>query len=164
MSSVPAGKRKWKCPECGSESFLSITQLDPIACDACLAKMKNAGKTESITKQVLAGPMGMWQAIPELVKLGLIFAALIGGLLVGFAGGYVVARLTVPHVREVVRDDIGTKSDGETSNNPSSISETEDTRPNPPGYKWNKGRRHKDGTVGQGYWSKDPNYKGDTKK
>jgi hypothetical protein len=35
--------------------------------------------------------------------------------------------------------------------------ETEE-RPDPPGpgYKWVKGRKHKDGTYGKGHWAKDP--------
>ena len=165
MSSVPAGKRSWKCPECGGESLLSVTQLDPMACDVCLARMKEAGKSPVVPSvaDAVAGPIGIWRALPEAVKLGAVFVALV----IGFVVGYVAENALKPRA-------IGTASrphhskvelhakETDSSENATSEEHAE-TRPDPPGpgYKWVQGRKHKDGTRGEGHWAKDPRYKGD---
>lgn len=122
MSSIPAGKRSWKCPECGQEVLLSTTQLDPIACDTCLSKMKSGGKAaagNAITDAV-AGPMGIWQGLPEITKLAAVAIA----LAIGFAGGYFVGssgtgptkpvKSHLPEKRSVHSDDPLPASDHST--------------------------------------------------
>ena len=148
-----AGMRSWKCPECGRDVPLAVTQLDPIACDACLAKMKGGSSSSagSDVSSAVAGPLGTWQALPEMVKLGAVAAALIVGLLIGFIAGQAMSPRSADsnggpsHAKEVVADE-----------------EPEERPPAPgPGYKWVRGRIHKDGTRGSGHWAKDPFYHGD---
>ena len=158
MSSVPAGKRSWKCPECGDELLLSVTQLDPIACEACLTKMKtgsNAGAGGGLT-QMSAGPLSVWQALPETVKLGIAAATFLVGLLMGLTMGFFVGKATAPHVI-AGPGNVGEKQSREI------IEEKEEERPEQPGpgYKWVRGRTRQDGSRGPGHWAKDPFYKGD---
>ncbi len=164
MSSIPAGQRSWKCPQCGGEVLLSTTQLDPIACPACMAKLKSG---QSATNQGLAGavagPLAIWQALPETTKLGIVAAA----LGIGFLGGYVVGKATppesvhTPRAATQSRETLHPKST--TSVEDSSSDEGVEDRPAAPGpgYKWVQGRKHKDGTRGTGHWAKDPRYQGD---
>src|SRR5271163_1077263 len=93
MSTVPPGKRSWKCPECGSEVLLSITQLDPIACDACLTNMKGSGQSGALpaVPDLIAGPLGLWTSLPEIMKFGIAAA----GLVIGFLVGYIAGQATV---------------------------------------------------------------------
>ena len=91
MSSVPAGKRRWNCPDCGDEVLLSVTQLDPMACPECLAKLKGSGsvkKSEGGAAGSVRNAVQLWQAQPEIVKLaGVGLIALLLGLLIGFVAG-----------------------------------------------------------------------------
>lgn len=154
MSSDSAGMRTWKCPECGRELQLSMTQLDPIACETCLARMKGKkGSKSSATgsPDAAAGPLGMWQSLPETFKLAAVAGAFVVGMLIGFIAGQALSPRSVSsssestHNKEVVAED-----------------EPEDRPPAPgPGYKWVRGRTRKDGTRGSGHWAKDPFYKGD---
>jgi DNA-directed RNA polymerase subunit RPC12/RpoP len=160
MSSVPAGKRSWKCPECGDDLFLSVTQLDPIACEACLTKMKTGSSAGSGAggglTQMSAGPFSVWQALPETAKLGIAAAAFMVGLLIGLTMGFFVGRATVPRTIAGSGGAIGKQGGG-------IIEEKEEERPEPPGpgYKWVRGRTRQDGSRGPGHWAKDPFYKGD---
>lgn len=150
-----ARTRSWRCPECGNEIPLAVTQLDPIACDACLAKMtsRGGGSAGAELSKPIAGPLAIWQNLPETVKLLAVATALLIGLLMGFIAGQATSRQSPQtstaassHEKEVVVAD----------------EETEDRTPAPgPGYKWVKGRTRKDGTRGPSHWAKDPNYKGD---
>jgi hypothetical protein len=165
MSSVPAGKRSWKCPECGGEVLLSMTQLDPLACDACLAKMKSghkSGTTQGIAGAI-AGPLGIWQALPETTKLGLVFVALVIGLLIGYVAGKATPPEPIGARTGTARTRETTHSNSTTADDDSTSKEILEDRPDPPGpgYKWVQGRKHKDGTRGSGHWAKDPHYKGD---
>lgn len=159
MSSVPAGKRLWKCPECGNEVQLSVTQLDPLACDACLAKMKSKGSSTGPIADAAAGPLAIWSALPEVVKLGAVVVGLIAGLVIGYIAGQVTAASSKPEQKQ--------HSSSHTSEHAANDEDTPEddpaTRPPAPGpgYKWMPGRKHKDGTRGDGYWAKDPHYKGD---
>lgn len=155
MSSVAAGKRSWKCPECGSEEQLSVTQLDPMACEACLEKMRGgrvSANAESHTAPT--GPMGIWHSLPDMTKLAVVAIAFIAGLLLGLTLGYFAGRSAAP-IQNTPRTD--------ASRQPAPvIVEKAEERPAPPGpgYKWVRGRERKDGTRGPGYWAKDPHYKG----
>jgi len=157
VSSVPAGKRSWRCPECGAEVLLSMTQLDPMACDACLAKMKggvNSSAGHGVGDAV-AGPLGMWQALPEIVKLGIVVVALVLGFVSGLLVGFIAGRATASHPS-------GSRSESTRSAEATPAEEPEDRPPSPgPGHKWVRGRIRKDGTRGAGHWAKDPYYKGD---
>ena len=171
MSSVPAGKRSWKCPECGKEVLLSTTQLDPFACDDCLAKMKAGGSSGSgnVVTDAVAGPLAMWQALPEMTKFGAVALALVVGLLIGYVAGQAMSTLDPPPSRhESARPSESTHpsesphANDSTSKEASAVEEPE-ARPDPPGpgYKWVRGRIRKDGTRGTGHWAKDPFYRGD---
>ena len=145
--------RSWKCPECGRDVQLAVTQLDPIACDACLARMKG-GRSSSAGSDIskaVAGPLGTWQALPEMIKLAAVAAALVVGLLIGFIAGQAMSTHSADsgaqpsHNKQVVVTD-------EPEERPAAPG---------PGYKWVRGRTHKDGSRGPGHWAKDPFYKGD---
>ncbi|HEY0983360.1 MULTISPECIES: hypothetical protein [unclassified Schlesneria] len=154
MSSSAAGKRSWKCPECGTEELLSVTQLDPIACDVCLERMRGGNSSGSGTQT--SGPLGIWQSLPEITKLVIVAIAFITGFLLGLTLGFLAGKSVSPP--PVVSSDKGTAS-------PALPVPTakEEERPDPPGpgYKWVRGRQRKDGTRGPGYWAKDPHYKGE---
>jgi DNA-directed RNA polymerase subunit RPC12/RpoP len=147
MSSVSSGKRNWKCPECGSDIQLSMTQLDPIACDTCLSRMRGGSKAER-TSDASVGPIGLWQALPETTKLAVVAIGFVLGLLLGLFTGYTLGRSQSPESSGHVRIE--------------KQEEQEEVRPEPPGpgYRWVRGRERKDGTRGPGHWAKDPNYKG----
>jgi hypothetical protein len=148
-----AGTREWKCPECGKVVELSVTQLDPMACDACLAKHKSrtASSPTTALTQAVSGPLGLWTSLPEIVKLGAVVVGLVIGLLVGFIAGQAMAPVrsagpAAGHPKE--KDDVPVAD------------EREERPPAPgPGYHWVRGRLRKDGTRGDGHWAKDPNYK-----
>lgn len=152
MATPPAGKRAWSCPDCGSEVFLSITQLDPMACEACLTKMKGGSPAKTTSESSATGEtgtLGGLAAQPDLIKLGMVGAiGLVVGLLLGGMMGFFAGRATAP------------KATTTTAVERPDDSPNESTRPGP-GYIWVKPRLHKDGTYGEGYWRKDPNYKGD---
>lgn len=157
MASIPSGMRSWKCPECGSEVLLSMTQLDPIACDACRGKVKGTpANTDRSATTASAGPLGIWQALPETTKLAIVAMSFVVGLLVGLMAGFVAGKATAPQVTA--------SSSAERKVLPEI--EKEEERPDPPGpgYKWVRGRERKDGTRGPGHWAKDPFYKGDDGK
>ena len=161
MSSVPAGKRSWKCPDCGAEVLLSVTQLDPIACETCLAKVKGKPRPTAeagvITEAKTTGPLGVWTALPETTKLVIAAVAFVIGLLLGLMVGFAAGKATAPRIVQ----GSGTES---SKSSPVPV-ETEEERPEPPGpgYKWVRGRERKDGsgTRFPGHWAKDPLYKGE---
>lgn len=155
MSSVAAGKRSWKCPECGGEELLSITQLDPMACDACLEKMRGGrGSANSGTNLGPVGPMGIWQSLPEMTKLAIVAVGFVGGLLLGLTLGFFAGKSMAP--APITHENPNSRQSAPV------IVEKEEERPDPPGpgYKWVRGRERKDGTRGSGHWAKDPFYKG----
>ena len=163
MSSVPAGKRRWNCPDCGSEVLLSITQLDPMACPECLAKLKGNSavkKSEAGAAGSVGSAVSSLQALPEIAKLaGVGLVALVLGLLIGFVAGRVTALEPV-----VSRDSSPTRSnstrsaDREEERDAQADAPDESTRPGP-GYKWVKGYTRKDGVKVKGHWARDPNYR-----
>lgn len=157
--SVPAGQRSWKCPECGKETLLSVTQLDPVACPDCLAKMSNAGKTSA--SEIVAGPMATWASLPETIKLGAVVLALVAGLIIGYVVGTLVAKSSSTSVPSHSRQSSPAQSDTTDVSVPAHQEEERPPAPGP-GYKWVSGRLRKDGTRGAGHWAKDPRYKGDT--
>ncbi|MDB5342640.1 MAG: hypothetical protein JWP89_1017 [Schlesneria sp.] len=147
MVDVPAGKRLWKCPDCGREVVLSVTQLDPLACEECLAKLKGNRSPTAAAAAPLALP-----GLPLLLAIG-------GGLLViGLIIGFVAGRMSVPPP-PFVRP---TRPAGETARS------TEPTSPDAPveddgpdeatrpgaNYKWVRGYTRKDGVKVKGHWSK----------
>lgn len=152
MSAVPSGKRQWKCPECGGERLLSMTQLDPIACESCVAKMKGAPPADRDVPQTGVGPLQVWQAFPDTTKLVIVAIAFALGLLLGLTLGFLVGKA------------VTSKAVVSGHESPGAIQiEKEEERPEQPGpnYKWVRGRERKDGTRGPGHWAKDPFYKGD---
>ena len=153
MADIAAGQRKWKCPDCGTEVLLSITQLDPMACDACLAKLKQ-GRSKPVKTAVPGMP-----ALPS----GLLSLLVVGGamLVFGLAIGFVLGRISAPApVIRPTRPDDETKAPGRSSE-PATEAETEapdeSTRPGD-GYKWVRGHTRKDGVKVKGHWAKDPNF------
>ncbi|MCC7424560.1 MAG: hypothetical protein IT428_30195, partial [Planctomycetaceae bacterium] len=75
---MPTDTRKWVCPECGKTVELSIFQLDPLACEECLAKRKQKSTEASAVEAV--------RTMPDFVKLaGALLVGLVLGLGVGFA-------------------------------------------------------------------------------
>lgn len=154
MASIPSGMRSWKCPECGGEVLLSVTQLDPIACDACRGKTKSPtpAANSSVTTGT-AGPLGIWQALPESTKLVIVAGAFVVGLLIGLMAGFAVGKAVAPSAPASTAVEHKTVP----------VIEKEEERPDPPGpgYKWVRGRVQKDGTRAPGHWAKDPFYKGD---
>lgn len=167
---IPAGQRSWKCPECGKEVLLSVTQLDPIACDACLAKLRGAGKSSGgdAVAEVVAGPFGLWKALPETTKLGAVVIALLAGLGIGYLLGSTLTKGAAPAPTAASRPhdrspSHSTKPADDDHSEVATPESKEDERPPKPGpgYKWVQGRKRKDGTRGDGHWAKDPYYKGD---
>ena len=165
MSSIPEGMRQWKCPECGTTVLLPITQLDPMACDACLAKMKTGRRSSSTADSSKdSPPVGVWNGLPEAVKAALVIVALILGGGVGFVAG----RMTAPKPAPVIHESSHSQSRphtepvaSESAPDDAPAHELKEPRPAPPGpgYKWVSGRLRKDGTRGEGHWAKDPRYK-----
>jgi hypothetical protein len=100
-----------------------------------------------------AGPMSVWQALPETAKLGIAAAAFLVGMLMGLPLGFFVGRATAPKV-------IASSGNVIERQNGGIIEEKEEERPEPPGpgYKWVRGRTRQDGTRGPGHWAKDPFY------
>jgi hypothetical protein len=158
MSSAPDGKRSWKCPECGAEVLLSITQLDPMACDACLPKMKKAGKSSAgpIVADAVAGPLSLWQRLPETTKLGAVVVALVVGLVAGYLAGKASVHPSTPAIGERRHANESVPAEERTTSHEAASEDHADVRPDPPGpgYKWVPGRKHKDGTRGEGHWTK----------
>ncbi len=168
MSTVPAGKRRWKCPECGSEVLLSMTQLNPIACEPCLNKLKGGGSAAvgSGIANAAAGPLGIWQGLPETTKLAVVAVALVAGLVVGFIAGKSMALPPATPSRHTSSSDSELKRTQREESNPVESDKQRQTdveveRPEAPGpgYKWVRGREKKDGTRGAGHWAKGPHYK-----
>jgi hypothetical protein len=157
MSSAPAGKRNWKCPECGREVLLSITQLDPMACDDCLAKMKSgsASKSGSALPTAVTSSLGIWASLPDSTKLMAVAFGFVGGLILGGIGGFIIGSQLVPGAMTNSSEAIHRSSSHEQEE-----SVEDRTEPPGPGYHWVRGRERKDGTRGPGHWQKDPNYKG----
>jgi hypothetical protein len=155
MSSVVAGKRSWKCPECGREVLLSVTQLDPMACEECLARMKRGSGHGNVIADVTAAPLGVWGTLPEATKLGIVVLALVIGLLIGLVIGFFMGQGRAPQSIAVKH----TAAADETE----SATDDAEVRPEAPGpgYKWVRGRKRSDDTRGPGHWAKDPFYKGD---
>lgn len=145
MVDVPAGKRLWKCPDCGREVVLSVTQLDPLACDECLAKLK--GNRSAVAAAPLALP-----GLPVLLAIG-------GGLLVvGLIVGFIAGRMSVPPAPFVrpTRPATETARPAEPASSETPVDEDgpdEATRPGA-NYKWVRGYTRKDGTKVKGHWSK----------
>ena len=171
MSSVPPGKRAWNCPDCGGEVLLSVTQLDPLACPACVAKLKGGSSTTSDSSGATGGTAGSLQMVmaqPIGVKLAAVgIAGLLLGLLIGLAIGFFAGRATAPQLVALSR---GSAADSPASREPSRASSRtkdadeepatdevdESTRPGP-GYKWVKGYTRKDGVKVKGHWARDSN-------
>ena len=157
MSEVPDGKRQWKCPECGQGVLLSVTQLDPMACDACRTKMAAGSPNRGLGAIAgAANPLGFWQALPDMMKLGLVF----GGLVIGLIAGFVLGQWTAMHSSA----SRGGSHTGVQTSQPTQANEAvEEERPEPPGpgYKWVRGRTRVDKTRGPGHWAKDPLHKAD---
>ena len=158
MPTAPAGQRSWKCPECGREVFLPISQLDPMACDACLTKLRGAkGSTPSAMPAV--SPMGFWGSLGESTKLAAVAIALVVGLVIGYVAGSKSASppAAAPHHSPARSKESAPADEPTPHEEPSNDSETEKRPDAPgPGYHWVKGRKRKDGTYGTGHWAKDP--------
>lgn len=158
---MSSDKRTWKCPECGSAVELSIFQLDPLACDACMAKRKSGGSSKTAVSNDAApasGPMAQVAGLPDIVKIA---AGLVVGLLLGLIIGFTAGRLTAPQVAQR-----GTEPSRSTTtrHDESSNRDTEDDEPDEstrPGSdsKWVKGYTRKDGTKVKGHWAKDSSKK-----
>lgn len=145
--------RKWVCPECGKTVELSIFQLDPLACEECLAKRKPKSPEASAVEAV--------KTMPDLVKLA---GALLVGLVLGLGVGFAAGRLTVPAVPVEARSEAPRKSTSAASKAESpadaEASKADDgpdesTRPGA-NYKWVRGYTRKDGVKVKGHWAKDP--------
>jgi hypothetical protein len=154
MSSVPAGQRRWKCPDCGREILLSITQLDPMACELCLQKLKGGHSGSSKESQNPISPVQVPSGLVPLLIVGLVM------LVVGIMIGVVLGRTTVPAspaIRPARSDEASHRSTPDLA--PSSASRDdqepdESSRPGP-GYKWVRGYTRKDGVAVKGHWAKD---------
>ncbi len=163
MSMVPAGKRRWNCPDCGAEVLLSITQLDPMACPDCLAKLRGGGSVKQADASGAASTGSIvpsLQAQPEIVKLaGVGLVALVLGLLIGFVAGRATAPETVVSRDSSPARPTSTRSAGrDEDSNTKADAPDESTRPGP-GYKWVKGYTRKDGVKVKGHWARDPNHR-----
>ncbi len=148
MAVVPAGQRAWKCPDCGSEILLPITKLDPLACDACLAKLQGTGRAGAANAPAT-------QFVPGgiLLVVGVGAGLLVTGVVIGFLAGRV--SLPPPAVVRPTRPDEDTPSKPVPSQTKANADEPdESTRPGP-GYKWVRGYTRRDGKVVKGYWAKD---------
>jgi DNA-directed RNA polymerase subunit RPC12/RpoP len=146
MVDVPAGKRLWKCPDCGREVLLSVTQLDPLACDECLAKLKGHRTPASASTPL---------PLPDLPILLAIGAAL---LVIGLIVGFVAGRMSVPPP-PFVRPTRPADDTAKPAERPSTDVNVEDDGPDEatrPGanYKWVRGYTRKDGVKVKGHWSK----------
>ena len=165
MSSIPAGNRNWKCPECGGEVLLSITQLDPIACDACVVKMKGAAPSGGFSgvADTVSGPMRVWSSFNETTKLSTVIAALVLGLTIGFFAGKSSIPQTKSESRGHHRNSEMAPTDEKSFTEDGASEDAVELRPSRPGpgYKWVSGRKRKDGTRGDGHWAKDPHAKSD---
>ena len=163
MSSIPAGKRRWNCPDCGGEVLLSITQLDPLACEACLAKLKgggSSGKGSAAAVDPVGNVLQTVNAQPVGVKLaGVGILAMLVGLLIGFAAGRVSAPQTAASPAAASSNPTVTRSTSRDEE-PALHDQTPDesTRPGP-GHRWVKGYTRKDGVKVKGHWARDPNYR-----
>lgn len=149
--------RKWVCPECGKTVELSIFQLDPLACDACLARRKQKSPEASAVEAV--------KTMPDIIKLA---GALLIGLVLGLGVGFAAGRMTAPSGPVEARSEAPRKSTSTASKSaPSSDDEAskadasaddgpdESTRPGA-NYKWVRGYTRKDGVKVKGHWAKDP--------
>lgn len=165
MASVSPGKRLWTCPQCGNQFELSATQLDPIACDACLNQMKAGGRRNTKTG---AGALGLWAGLPEVVKLGVVLVAFLVGLWLGYLFGKAwapkskVVEAPISHAplppatRSLPPASEPTKDAQADSDEPAKGEDSEDRPPAPgPNYHWVRGRILKDGSRGKGYWAKN---------
>lgn len=142
--------------------LLSITQLDPLACDACLAKLKggSSGKGGGSAADPVGTVLQTVNAQPVGVKLaGVGITALLFGLLIGFAAGRVTAPQTAATQAASSSKPAATRS-AERDEEPATHDETPDesTRPGP-GHRWIKGYTRKDGVKVKGHWARDPNYR-----
>ena len=172
MPSVPPGKRVWNCPDCGGEVLLSMAQLDPLACPACVTKLKGGSSSTSAGSSVngaAARPFQIVTGLPESVKLAAVgIIAVLLGLLIGFVAG----RVTAPQSTVAAR---GSSVPAASSSHDSSRSTSrakdieadeeptkeeehpnEATRPSP-GSKWSKGYTRKDGVKVRGHWIREVN-------
>jgi len=146
--------RKWKCPDCGRELSLSVTQLDPVACDECLARLKGSPAAS------VAAASGITVSPPVLIAAACVLLA-VGGLL-GLVAGFAAARILMPAAPASVSD--GAKSPAshpqqppESPSEPKADTPDESTRPGP-GYRWVRGYTRKDGVKVKGHWARDPSY------
>jgi len=172
MSSVPAGKRVWNCPDCGGEVLLSVTQLDPLACPACVAKLKGGSSPTSAGSEATGGtvdPLQIVMAQPMSLKLAAIgIASLLIGLLLGLSIGFFAGRATAPQSTAPSRGSASPDSPSSRSTARARELDTEptvevevgrpdeSTRPGP-GYKWVKSYTRKDGVKVKGHWARDSN-------
>ncbi len=160
MSSVPPRKRVWNCPDCGGEVLLSMTQLDPLACPACVTKLKGGSSSTSAGSSVTGaagGPLQIAAALPESVKLAAVgIVALLLGLLIGFVAGRVTAPQSASPTQSAALPGASSPSDSTRSKERDADSEdpSEESRP---GHKWVKSYTRKDGVNVKGYWSRDSN-------
>lgn len=168
MASTSPGKRIWKCPECGRDVELSVTQLDPIACDACLSKLRGSSSSASPSLGgAVAAPLGFWQSLPDTTKLVIVFVALIAGLIIGYLVGSSASSASKPaptitrSVTPARESRAPTKAESAPAEDDSPSDGNQDTRPEAPGpdYHWVKGRLRKDGSRGEGHWAKNPTSK-----
>lgn len=154
---MPTDTRKWVCPECGKTVELSIFQLDPLACEECLAKREQKSPEASAVEAV--------RTMPDFVKLA---GALLVGLVLGLGVGFAAGRLTAPKAPLEARSETPRKStttaskadsepDGDASKADASADDgpDESTRPGT-NYKWVRGYTRKDGVKVKGHWAKDP--------
>ena len=110
-----------------------MTQLDPIACDACLAKMKGGGKSRAGQglADAIAGPLGIWQALPEMTKLAAVVVALVIGLLIGYVAGKMTAPPSTRSTTGSSRMKETTHSEPTTPTDDSTSEEASEVRPDP---------------------------------
>lgn len=158
---MSSDKRMWRCPECSSQVELSNFQLDPLACDACMAKRKSggsSGKSTSGDAGAATGAMSQIGGLPEVVKLA---AALIVGLIVGGPIGFIAGRVTALQSSQPTANAArSTSSRGDESTHGGSHDDEPEESTSPgPGHKWVKGYTRKDGTQVKGHWAKDSSKK-----
>ncbi|MBM4075134.1 MAG: hypothetical protein FJ267_05775 [Planctomycetes bacterium] len=155
---------------------MSITQLDPLACEDCLTKLKG-GKSAKRSDEITGGSSNL-SAVPDMLKIA--GGALIG-LLVGLAIGFGIGRMTAPRgdssntssqstersrreyqktspITRSNRDsndrDLETRSSTDEKSASQSNSPDESTKPGP-GYRWVNEYTRKDGSKVKGHWAKD---------
>ena len=152
-------KRTWRCPECGSQVELSIFQLDPLACDACLTKRKSGvSATAQGSRVVPSAVAGHVAGIPDVLKFA---AALVVGLIVGLPIGFIAGRITAPQSTQPTANtsrNLPARDDDAIHRDSHDDEPDESTRPGP-GQKWVKGYTRKDGTPVKGHWAKDSSKK-----